>query len=77
MSSINGVSPAALSIIHEVARVAKATKESPELRQELLGRVAKQVGNGDYIKAELTAQTAEALAKASSYQPGQLLNKIV
>lgn len=77
MSSVNSISSSAPNPIQDVARAAKAAGGSSELRQELLGQVAERVGNGDYIKAELTAEAAQALAQSSNYQPGQILNKVV
>lgn len=77
MATISSVSAPAVNVVNDVAHVAKATKGSPELRRELLGQVAERVGKGEYVKAELTAQAAETLSKSPSYQPGQLLNKVV
>ena len=77
MSSISGVGSSALTAVQDVARVARATKDSPELRRELLAQIAQRVGNGEYVKAELTAEAAQALANSPQYQPGQVLHKIV
>jgi hypothetical protein len=76
MASISAVSSSAPNPIQDVARAASAAGGSSELRRELLAQVAKRVGNGDYVKAELTVDAAEELAKSPDYQPGQVLNKV-
>lgn len=43
----------------------------------VLGQVAQRVGNGDYVKAELTAEAAQTLANSPDSQPGQVLHKVV
>jgi hypothetical protein len=77
MASIRSIGSSALNVIQDVARVARVTKASPELRRELLEQVAERVGNGEYVKAELTAEAAQALANSPDYQPGQVLHKVV
>ncbi len=77
MASISGIRSSAPTPIEDVARVAKAAGGSDSLRKELLGQVAARVGNGDYVRAQLTAEAAETLAKSPSYQPGQVLNKVI
>jgi hypothetical protein len=77
MASVSSVGSTASSPIQDVARVAKATSDSPELRRELLAQVAARVGRGDYVRQELTAEAANALAESPTYQPGQLLNKVI
>lgn len=77
MASIRSVGSSASSVVQDVARVARVTKVSPELRRELLEQVAQRVGNGDYVKAALTEEAAQALANSPDYQPGQVLHKIV
>jgi hypothetical protein len=77
MASISGIRSSAPTPIEDVARVAKAAGGSASLRKELLGQVAARVGNGDYVREQLTAEAAEALAKSSNYQPGQVLNKVI
>lgn len=77
MASVRSVGSSTSNVVQDVARVARVTKASPELRRELLEHVAQRVGNGDYVKAELTAEAAQALANSPDYQPGQVLNKVV
>jgi 3-oxoacyl-[acyl-carrier-protein] synthase III len=77
MASVSSISSSAPHPVQDVARAAKAAGGSPELRQELLGQVAERVANGDYVKAELTAEAAQELAQSSNYRPGQILNKVV
>jgi hypothetical protein len=77
MASVRSVGSSASSVVQDVARVARITKVSPELRSELLEQVAQRVGNGDYVKAELTAEAAQALANSPDYQPGRVLHKVV
>ena len=77
MASVRSVGNSAFSAVQDVARVAKVTKASPELRRELLEQVAQRVGNGEYVKAELTEEAAQALANSPDYQPGQVLHRIV
>ena len=77
MTSVSSISSSVPTPIQDVARAARAAGGSSELRQELLGQVAERVGNGDYVKAELTAAAAEELAQSVNYQPGQVLNKVV
>lgn len=77
MASVRSVGRSTLNAVRDVARVAKVTKRSPELRRELLNHVAERVEGGDYVRAELTAEAAETLARAPDYQPGQVLHKIV
>ena len=76
MTSVSSISSSAPNPIQDVARAARAAGGSSELRQELIGQVAERVGNGDYVKAELTAAAAEELAQSSNYRPGQVLNKV-
>ena len=77
MASVSSISSLAPNPIQDVARAARAAGGSSELRQELLGQVAERVANGDYVKAELTAEAAQELAQSSNYRPGQVLNKVV
>ncbi len=76
MASINAVSSLAPTPIQDVFRAVQAAGGSSTLRQELLDQVKERVENGDYVKAELTADAAEDLAKSPNYQPGQVLNKV-
>ncbi|MGE0681454.1 MAG: hypothetical protein AB7P69_11245 [Candidatus Binatia bacterium] len=77
MASIRSIGSSTPNVVQDVARVARVTKVSPELRRELLGQVAERVGNGEYVKAALTEEAAQALANSPDYQPGQVLHKIV
>jgi hypothetical protein len=77
MPSVSGVSSSASTPIQDVARVVKAAGGSPSLRRELLGQVAERVGNGDYVRQELTVEAAKVLADSPGYQPGQFLNKVI
>jgi hypothetical protein len=76
MASIHSIGSSTSRVVQDVARVARGTKASPELRRELLEQVAERVGSGDYVKAELTEEAAQALANSPDYQPGQVLNKV-
>ena len=77
MADIGSVSRSAPTPIQDVARVAEATQGSPELRRALLGQIAARVGQGDYVRQELTEEAAKALAQSPQYQPGQVLHKVV
>ena len=77
MASVRSVRRSALNAVQDIARVARVTKKSPELRRELLNQIAEEVGKGDYVRKELTEEAAEALAHSPDYQPGQVLHKVV
>ena len=76
MADVGSISRSALTPIQDVARVAEATQGSPELRRALLGQIAERVGQGDYVRQELTEEAAKALAQSSSYETGRLLHRV-
>lgn len=49
----------------ELVQLLELVHQTPDVRQELLRRVAERVANGDYLTSQAAQETAEAMIRAA------------